>query len=140
MTPFTFAYAPTLLTRGRCSLIHSKDTHQPFLGNDQGIAVHQKEAVLMRHVPCGKKDVAEDDAILLDPEALVRIRSAKGTAVMGTAQGDLQQDAVGLAGRPDAISFIMHAGHFQKPDPSSFSPLCSSIVSKYNFTGGKVKF
>ena len=30
-----------------------QDPHQPWLGNDQGIAIHQKEAVLVLHVPGG---------------------------------------------------------------------------------------
>ena len=35
-----------------------QDAHQSSLGNDQGIAVHQKEAVLLLHVSGGIKDIA----------------------------------------------------------------------------------
>jgi hypothetical protein len=74
------------------------------------------------HVSGGKKDVAQDDLVVLDPEALVAIGAAKGAAVMGATQRDLKEDAVRLARRPDAIPFIMHTFIFGN-ESHYFSPL-----------------
>src|SRR5450756_1446810 len=40
-----------------------QDPHQPWLGNDQRVAVHQKEAVLVLHVSGGIEDVTQDDPV-----------------------------------------------------------------------------
>jgi hypothetical protein len=55
---------------------------QPLLGNNQGIAIHQKQAILVLHMSSRKKDVAKNNLVILDLEALVRIRTAKRAFVM----------------------------------------------------------
>jgi hypothetical protein len=59
-----------------------QDPNQPLLRNNQGIAIHQKEAILLLHMSSRKKDVAQNNLVIFDLEALIRIRSAKRAFVM----------------------------------------------------------
>ena len=71
--------------------------------------------------------------LVLDVKALVVIGAAKGAFVVRAAQGGLDKDAVGLAGRPDAVAHIMEAGGFAGAFHGYLSPkvqvksLCRNI-------------
>jgi hypothetical protein len=86
-----------------------QNPHQPLLRNNQGIAIHQKKTIHILHILGRKKDIAQDGTVILDPKTLVLIGAAKGTLIMRATESYLQQDAVRLAGRPDASPFIVHA-------------------------------
>jgi hypothetical protein len=79
------------------------------LGNDEGVTVHEEDAVLSSHVLGCEPNVTRYNLVILDGEPFVLVGAAKRALIMRTAQGDLQQDAVGLAGRPDAIPLVVHA-------------------------------
>jgi hypothetical protein len=85
------------------------DPHQALLRNDEGIAVHEEHFVLALHILGGEKNVAQDNAVILDGESLVLVSPAKAALVVAAAEGYLEEDAVGFAGRPDAHPFVMHA-------------------------------
>jgi hypothetical protein len=86
-----------------------KDPNEPFLGYNQCISIHQKDPVLPLHVLGGEKDIAQDDLVVFDGKSLVFVGPAKGALIVRTSKCHLEQDAEGLAGRPDAGSFIVHA-------------------------------
>jgi hypothetical protein len=55
-----------------------------------------------------KIDIGIYDVIAFYPESLSPVSSAEGTLVARAAHGYLQQYAVGLAGRADNVSFVVH--------------------------------
>jgi hypothetical protein len=68
----------------------------------------------------GKLDILHDNVMGLDLEPFSLISSAKRTFVVRTADRYLQQDTVGLAGRSNHISFVMHQKLLQVQVPLDF--------------------
>ena len=60
-------------------------------------------------MPSGEFNVTQDSGIVLDGKARPFIHSAKGASIVRTSAGDLQKDAVGLTGRSEYISLVVHA-------------------------------
>jgi hypothetical protein len=89
-----------------------ENPHEPLLGNDQSVAVHEENLVLTLHVLGSEKNVAQNNLVILDGEALILVSAAKSALVVRASQGHLEQNAVRLAGRPDTHSFVMHAFAF----------------------------
>jgi hypothetical protein len=56
----------------------------------------------------GKIDIGFDNGVVLDAEAALRIHRAETAFVVGAAGGDLQENGVGLTGRPEHISLVVH--------------------------------
>ena len=75
---------------------------------DQGVAIAEKDASYIGHLPGRHGDVFERLVDRTNPERLVHVGAAEGAAVMGTTVGDLEQVAVGLAGRPDNGAMVSH--------------------------------
>jgi hypothetical protein len=57
---------------------------------------------------CCKSDILQYHFLGFDFEPLTFIGPTEPTFVMGTTHGNLKQNTIGLAGRPDNVSFIMH--------------------------------
>ncbi len=91
-----------------------EDPHEPFLGDDDGIPIHKEDPFYSLHIFRGKEDVGQNGVVILDPEPLLLIGPAEGTPVMGTPYGYLEQDAVGLAGWPNAVPLVVHALAFKR--------------------------
>jgi hypothetical protein len=85
-----------------------QNLQQSLLGDNQGVTVTEKNPALAPAILSGKGDVRHNNFIRLDAKALASVSAAKSALVSGAADGYLQQDAVGLAGRPDDVSFVMH--------------------------------
>ncbi len=78
-----------------------------FLGNNEGIAVTEKYPPLPAAVVGREFNIGHDDLFGLDFKSFTYVGTTESTLVAGTAHGDLQQNAVGLAWRPDDITFVM---------------------------------
>jgi hypothetical protein len=55
-----------------------------------------------------KSDIFHNDGIGFDSEALALVSPAEGAFITGATYGYLQQNAVGFAGGPYDVSFIVH--------------------------------
>ena len=85
-----------------------KDLLQPGIGDDKGISICEKDPLLVPAIAGGKGNIFSNGCCLLDPEANPLVGPAECTFVMGTADSDLQDNAVGLTGRPDYVALIVH--------------------------------
>ena len=79
-----------------------------MLGNNQGIAVAQKNTALSLAVPGRKSDILHNDGIGLYAKALALVSSAERAFITRASHGYLQQYAVGFTGGPYDIPFIVH--------------------------------
>jgi hypothetical protein len=91
-----------------------QDLEQPLRGQHQGVAVTQEHAADRLHVAIvdrGFFHVLRHDVERLHPEALhrVTVHAAVGAPVVAAADGHLQQQALGLAGRAEDVADVVHA-------------------------------
>jgi hypothetical protein len=85
-----------------------EDVDESLLRDDEGVAVAEEELVDLTDPPGCILQIFFDLLEALDAETLVFEARAEGAPVVRAADGDLQQQAVGLAGRPDDVSFVFH--------------------------------
>jgi hypothetical protein len=71
----------------------------------------------------GILDVLKNDVVFFDGEPLVPEGAAERALVVGTPQGDLEQDAVRLAGGPYDHSVVMHGIIFLSTQLSDISKI-----------------
>ena len=78
------------------------------MGDDQRIAIHEKEPSLIFAVCCGKGEVLANGFAVLDGKPLVHVGPAEIALVVRTAESHLQQNGIGLTGWADDGSLMIH--------------------------------
>ena len=77
------------------------------LGDGERVAVGQEDPVDVGLVALGEVlDVLDDLGERADPEGLVHVRAAERAVAVGAAVHHLQDEAVGLARRPDDVPVV----------------------------------
>ena len=64
--------------------------------------------MLTATITAGKKDVPGDCIFIFQAKKDIFIGSTKGAFIMGATNGYLQDNRIGLTGRPDNIANIVH--------------------------------
>jgi hypothetical protein len=103
------------------------------LGDYQGIAIHEEEAMLVVHVLGGKQDVGQNGIVILDGKALVFVRSTKSALVVRTPKCHLQKYTHCFTWGPNDSSFVVHSLGFMHILLSSFLSYQLSAVSTQPF-------
>jgi len=78
------------------------------LWDDQGIAVGEKDSALTLAIAGCKFDILLNDRFWLNSKTHTFVRATECTLVVGTSLGNLKDDAVCLARRPDDDPLIVH--------------------------------
>ena len=80
---------PILVTQGSLLADGGQDLHQTFLGDDESVAVTEKESILTATVGGGKIDIRHDGPVVLYGKPASLVHAAEGAFIMGTAGGNL---------------------------------------------------
>jgi hypothetical protein len=80
---------------------------EPFLRYNKSIAIAKKHPV-NRAPTAGFKNVFQNFIVRFYPEFLFLVCRTKAALVVGTSHRYLQQQAAGLTGWPNYVSFVFH--------------------------------
>jgi len=92
-----------------------EDPDQAPLRDDEGVPVAQEDPVDPSEPPGGVCQVFPDLVEAPDAEALALEARAEGAPVVRAADGDLEQQAVRLAGGADDVAFVPHHAPWLPP-------------------------
>jgi hypothetical protein len=79
-----------------------------FLGQAQDIAIRQKNSLPAPAIAGRKIKILRKNLPVLQAKNLIPVRGAESAFVVGTANRNLENYAVGLAWRPDDVALVIH--------------------------------